>query len=68
MLVDEPGSQGYTRRVRHFVDKWRDEDIVERGVVGHVKWFNLVRGYGFAARNDADKDSTDNDYFVHRVG
>lgn len=38
------------------------KELVERGVLGIVKWFNVKNGYGFITRNDTRRD-----VFVHHT-
>jgi cold shock CspA family protein len=47
-------------RSAQLVDKDDPKKVVVRGVLGKVKWFSVIRGYGFINRSD-----TDEDVFVH---
>ena len=38
--------------------------IPERGVLGTMKWFQVIRGFGFVARDNAGETA---DLFVHRT-
>jgi hypothetical protein len=53
------GEQGYEPKLCPTCRETSEEGVK---LIGHVKWYNALKGYGFIAKADG------NEIFVHRTG